>query len=197
MEALGFRVFRGVESINLVGFRSLSRKAGAFDDWICTVMLSAAGEWVTKWYPATTDPGVPWMLSPMNPAGAAVVAHGQIIGAFTMGIHLGIYRCLVQAKPIGVLRDDNRNELIDPPQGLDVGWHAIQLHRASAFATLPEVGKFSAGCQVVQDADDYDDLISDVDLSMLRHGPTVSYTLIDVAQLTSQQVQQISGVPFA
>ncbi len=196
MEELGFRVFRGVESINLIGFRSLSRVAGAFDDWICTVMLSTEGQWVTKWYPATTDPGVPWLRSPMNHAGAAVVAHGQILGAFTMGLHLGVYRCLVQAKPIGVLRDDNRNDLIDPPAGSDVGWHGIQLHRASAVRLVDEVGKFSAGCQVVQDPDDYDDLISDVDLSMLRHGPTVSYSLVDVARLTSQQAQQISGVPF-
>lgn len=133
---------------NIIAHRSATRTPDAFDDWI-QVIRKIDGEWVSHLWACTVDPGLPWMISPMNAKGAARLAPGQ--WRFQVGHRSqerGGYRCLVQADKVTVLRDADLDDEIDGDLQ-DTGWFGIQIHRADAAGTGTKVGRWSAGCVVL------------------------------------------------
>lgn len=139
----GLDVFE--DRAQIIATRSRTSTPGFFDDFLHVVWKDDKG-WHDHMWPCTVDPGVPWLLDPMNPNGTARLAPGQY--RFKLGLHNNAYECLVQDGPVTVLRDNNRNEVID--EGVpDTGNFAIQVHRASASGTSVKVGKWSAGCIVL------------------------------------------------
>ncbi|MBD2771163.1 hypothetical protein [Iningainema tapete] len=94
---------------------------------------------------ATTEPGIWYTKFPMNPGGAARIAFGQYLDAWTFGNHKGQY-AIVQCGDVKVHRDFNKDGFRTGDR-IDTGnWFGINQHTTSY---APEtVGKWSAGCLV-------------------------------------------------
>ena len=187
MEMRGYVVFdryaRGY-NLNVVGVRSRTREAGAFDD-LLTCFYRDADAWAFFAFPATTDPGVYWLENPMMVEGTAVLKPGQYRGAYELGFHREL-PALVQRSNVTVYRDDDRDNLIDTDaRSIERGLFGINIHRAGEHST--RVGKWSAGCQVIADAahaEFFFDLCSE---SRDRYGPGLTYTLLTENDLSTRR----------
>jgi len=165
----------------MVCIRANNRKVNRFDD----VALLVHNNEVLFKTTCTLDPGLPMIKQPVNPEGAAIVANGYWNGLWRIGLHQGKYLALVQNRPVLVFRDNNRDSIVDFDKDYVVnddllefiqscsnnatkikdannkvykvqyGMFGINFHRASIYKKLLEVGVYSAGCAVVQDAKDY------------------------------------------
>ncbi|MDX1531047.1 MAG: hypothetical protein R3362_05940, partial [Rhodothermales bacterium] len=153
MSRKGYRIFHNDHQafdLNLVGIRSRSLVPNRFDDWV-TVFYRSHGRWIFNAFPATTDPGLYWLGSPMNRLGTAILKEGQHRGMYALGTHKG-YRALQQKGPVTVIRDFDRDARFDFDSGREeTGTFGINLHRASRFNEAVKVDKWSAGCQVLCD----------------------------------------------
>lgn len=183
LEDKGFEVFHAGEyDLNLVGVRSADRVPHHFDDTIHCALRVGNG-WAHYEWPATTDPGVAHLRNPINPAGTAILQAGQHRSAFKLGTHKG-YAALVQAAPLPVYRDRDRDDVAETEGDVDWGWFGINLHRARASGTSSVVDRWSAGCQVLADSRDLELLLHLVREQERRGlGATVTYTLLDEADL--------------
>ncbi|WP_027859239.1 hypothetical protein [Marinobacterium jannaschii] len=182
LDGLGHKFFEaGDYNLNLIGIRSSDTDANSFNDLIC-LAFKQQGHWNLFAFAATTDPGVFWRMSPMNQAGTAVLVLGQHKGAFTLGQHKG-YDALTQARSLPVYRDDDCDADVDVTGTIDNGWHGINLHRASPHHTSKQVDRWSAGCQVLADPDEFAMLISICDRAAREWGPKFTYTLIEEGDL--------------
>lgn len=159
----GHRVFEGPFNLNLIALRATPGRVNLFDDLLCVVFQrEKGGAWFAEHYPCTTDPGLYWLQNPGRLAGTAALAEGQYRNGFTFGSHKGVYRCLVQHTPLRGYRDGNRDASLDlsgPVVELPMGT-GIQIHRASSTKPSASVDKWSAGCIVLQAAQDLDRLLA-------------------------------------
>jgi hypothetical protein len=156
VKELGHKVFDGGHAFNLniVGIRANETRAGSFDDMITvTYRHTKNGPWFTEYFTATTDPSAYWLHNPMAFEGTAILAEGQYLGAFELGKHRGQYEALTQAKPVTVHRDNTRDDVLDFTKELAHGIFGINIHKAGERST--QVGKWSAGCQVMANARDF------------------------------------------
>lgn len=178
----GFRVFTGDLNVNLFGIRT-GLKAGAWDDWIGVLYQNGQAAWQLSIYAGTTDPSDVWLERGNDSrGGTAILVPGQYLSCWQLGEHRGQYKALVQTgpKPMTVYRDGNLDDRLDmDPSTEQTGWFGINLHRASSYRVVPEVGEYSAGCQVIADPADFGELVGLVEASMARYGANVSYTLFD------------------
>lgn len=94
---------------------------------------------------ATTEPGKPYTIRPMNPKGAARIQFNQF-KAWRVGTHGGSqpHESLVQVMPVTVHRDFNKDGFRTNDK-LDTGLFGINQHWGY---DLKEVGVASAGCPV-------------------------------------------------
>lgn len=176
----GWRVFTRPFELNIVGLRSVNTRANSFDDLICAVYHDRTGKAVGHFFPATTDPGTYWLRQPMNPQGTAILSQGQYVGAYSLGLHRGKYLALVQKGQVTVIRDYDRDAVLDFHNGTKATGHfGINIHHASSNGTTKVVDKYSAGCQVLANIDDYDTFISLCKRHRELYGNKFTYTLID------------------
>jgi hypothetical protein len=178
----GHRVFEGPYNLNLIALRAAPGRVNAFDDMLCVVFQrEKGGAWFVEHYPCTTDPGLYWLQNPGRLAGTAALAEGQYRRGFTFGTHKGVYRCLVQNTPLRGYRDNNRDAMLDlsgPVVELPMGT-GIQIHRASSAQPSVSVDKWSAGCVVLQAAQDLDRLLALCDAQgRAGYGSTFTLTLM-------------------
>lgn len=166
--------------LNIVGIRADSVVPNKFDDSIYVFYKNAKNDWEGFSYPATTDTGTYWLNNPMNSGGTALLKEGQYIDAYKRGLHKGEYKALVQQKPVTIYRDYNRDAILDFNNGKETtGLYGINIHRASASSPSDAVNKWSAGCQVFQDPNDFQHFLKLVDVAESNHGNNFTYTLID------------------
>lgn len=184
MERCQHKVFTGELSVNLIAVRHQDTSANTFNDVFC-VLYKKSKKWVFEQYKCTTDPGVYYRKNPCNVAGTAVVVPGQTRGLWTFGFHQGKYPALVQNKPVTVFRDANNDECVDTDdkQVKQTGYFGINCHRASANHESKQVDKWSAGCQVFANPDDFDTFMALCRESAMEYGNTFSYTLLEQKQL--------------
>jgi hypothetical protein len=134
--------------LHLVALRKRNGTTDAFDDMLCVVdgdkRLAVACR-------CTTDPGLAHRQKPMNAAGCAVWAVGQVVDGMGCGKHKGEYPCLVPVKPIPVLRYSSVADITGTPSTS----RTTQIHRASSARESTAVGAWSAGCIVVANPDDF------------------------------------------
>lgn len=97
-----------------------------------------------KLYRGSVDPGRDFTADPMNPEGAAHLQDGCWL--YQPGSHKG-HRALVQAAPVKVARDKNRDGTIEPGEPVSTGYFGVDIHAGGAS---PAVGEWSAGCQVIR-----------------------------------------------
>jgi hypothetical protein len=176
----GYKVFSRPYELNIVGVRSKNTKSNRFDDEIHVFYRVSLLKWNYHVYKATTDPGTFWLENPMQPQGTAIMAQGQYIDAYEIGLHKGQYKALVQRKPITILRDYDRNAILDFSNGTKVrGIFGVNIHRAMLQGTTKYIDKFSAGCQVFQNANDFTEFMSLCEHHRKLYGNTFTYSLID------------------
>lgn len=179
VKALGYPVFvNGDWNLNITGLRCPERVANAFDDRIC-VSFKVGDIWRTETYEATCDPGSPFLLKPINNAGCAILAPGFYRGAYSIGLHRGKYKALVQSGPVTVYRDDNRNNILDmDAETVQTGYFGINIHKRDAESDT--VNGASAGCQVFRYERDFDRFMYLCNQQVeVRGFKTFSYCLID------------------
>lgn len=168
--------------VNIVGIRSSDKKINEFND-LMTIFYRTDGEWILNTMPCTTDPGLYWLRNPINVEGTAILKEGQYKGAFRIGLHRGKYKALVQAAPLPVYRDRNKDDVLDLVGEPEVGMFGINIHRASGFHTSDKVGKYSAGCQVLADPFQFEMFIRICEWGSVRFGNSFTYTLLNEKDL--------------
>lgn len=187
LQKKGYRLFVRPYELNIVGVRTDNIKPNAFDDAIYVFFNSADGKLIEHKFAATTDPGTYWLKNPMNPQGTAILKEGQYLNAYGMGLHRGKYMALVQKHPVTVIRDYDRNAVLDFMNGReDKGLFGINIHRASERGTTKTVDQYSAGCQVFASATEYILFLSLCERHKQLYGNVFTYTLIDERALARE-----------
>lgn len=175
-----YTIYTRPYELNIVGIRADSTKPNSFNDTINVFYKTEDGNWQFHRFPATTDPGTYWLENPMNSQGTAIVKQGQYIGSHTIGMHRGKYLALVQQRPLTVIRDYDRNAVLDFMNGKEeTGIFGINIHHASQYGITKTVDKYSAGCQVFANINDFNVLMQLANRHKNLYGNNFTYTLID------------------
>jgi hypothetical protein len=184
MERKSYKIFSGGSyNLNIVGIRTVSVEPNAFDDYIC-IFYDSVVTWPLFAFPATTDPGTYWLENPMNVSGTAVLRPMQHIGMWKLGLHRNTYKALVQNKETTVYRDASRDDTLNTDENrTETGFFGINMHRAMSKGVTSRVGKFSAGCQVIQDPIHFDFAIKLMEKSATVNGDSFTYTLLEEKDL--------------
>ena len=170
--------------VNIVGIRNNETKGrvtNAFDDKI-TISYKIEGEWQYHEFNCTTDPGSHWVDHPMLEKGVAILKPGQYRGSHKLRLHKGKYLALGQKKDVTVYRDGNLDGKYDfNEDNTDTGLFGINIHRATARkgGKSTRVDKWSAGCQVIADNDDWHEFLDICQAAREIHGNSFSYTLLE------------------
>lgn len=165
--------------MNLVGIRDTREpNSNRFNDFICAAFVGSDGLKSVLVCEGTTDPGLYWRENLANVAGTAILKDGYHPKIWKIGKHQGKYHALVQASPVKVWRDNNKDEVLDFSGSEQSGLFGINLHRASESNVSTQVDKWSAGCQVVASPSQFAELMRFADKHELRYGNSFDYTLI-------------------
>jgi hypothetical protein len=113
----------------------------------------------------------------MSSLGTAMLKEGQYIDAYKQGLHKGQYTALVQQKPVTTYRDYDRNAVFDFGQRETRGLYGINIHKAGSDSQ--DVNKWSAGCQVFQKSEDFQEFMQLTDKHKASFGNNFTYTLLD------------------
>lgn len=185
MAKKGYKYFTGGDyDVNIIGVRNSDthgKVTNAFDDCV-TISFKEDGEWKFYCYQATTDPGSHWEKNLLNKKGVAILKPGQYRGSHKLRLHQGKYLALGQQKPVKVYRDNNRDGKYDLlEENIDEGIFGINIHRATGRAggKSVQVDKWSAGCQVIADNDDWHQFLDICQTAREKWGNSFSYTLLE------------------
>ena len=174
----GYVIYEKPYQLNIVGVRSDTTDANKFDDLLYAFWKDDKGKWQGKYYTVTTDPGTFWLKNPSTKLGTAILAQGQYVDSWQIGLHKGKYEALTQAKPVKVIRDYDRNAILDFNNGKTyIGIYGINIHHAGTDSK--SVDNWSAGCQVFSNLSDFNDFMELVRKSYKLYGNKFTYTLID------------------
>ena len=178
--------------LNIVGIRSVNNVSNSFDDALFVFFKDSSGKWNYACYPITTDPGTYWLKNPSQVDGTAILAQGQYLNAYSLGLHKGKYLALVESKAVKVIRDYDRNAYLDFLNGkVEQGNFGINIHRANPSGETNAVDKWSAGCQVFKNAADFAQFISLCQKHRSLYGNVFTYTLIDFRSFRRQALRWV------
>lgn len=177
MARKGYAFFeRGDYNVNVIGIRDSLIVTNKFDDTLI-LAYKVSDEWHVDYIPCTTDSGKGPMENP-GVKGRAVLKPGQYRGAFSLGLHKGRQKALVQTGPVTVYRDKNGDRTLDYDNP-DTGLFGINIHWSSTTHDSVQVDNWSEGCQVGTGAEDYNVFINLLTESASRYGKTFTYTLLE------------------
>ena len=175
-----YEIYNKPYQLNIIGIRSVDTVPNRFDDEIHVFFKNNSNQWVHYIFPATTDPGTYWLKNPLNPQGTAILSQGQYQNSYQIGLHGGKYYALVQSKPVTVLRDYDRNAILDFNNGkTETGMFGINIHHASVNGTTKTVDNYSAGCQVFANINEFNLFMQLCERHKQLYGNSFTYTLID------------------
>ena len=182
VKSKGYKWFEnGDYNLNIVGIRNSSTNeviTNKFDD-LLTVSYKIDGVWYFHQWEATTDPGLHWAENLLNKDGVAILVPGQYRGSHAIGNHRN-YTALRQQKPLKVYRDKDKDKEYDLiEENIQEGIYYINIHRASATGTSTQIDKWSAGCQVIANNQNFDKLMELANKSKDKWGNSFTYTLIE------------------
>lgn len=177
----GYAYFtKGAYNLNIIGIRTKgSTVTNLFDDYIVVIYKTKAGIETRKIYEATTEPGIKYMIKPINESvGTAIIVPGQYRGAYKIGLHNGKYKALCQRKPIKVYRDKNKDTIYDfEPKTIQEGIFGCNIHKAGSASKY--VNNWSAGCQVIANCLDFQNFMYLANKQIESgNGDSFTYTLI-------------------
>lgn len=144
--------------LNLVGVRSKEDKFNEFDDsfyLLDTKIRNRVFSTDCFKFSGTTNPGASWLQEKMNPKGCAVLKPGQYIDCWVLGKHRGAYDAWVQAKPVIVCRDKDKDQKSECNGLEEKGIFGINIHRSNENAVSKFINLWSAGCQVMNTPSEY------------------------------------------
>lgn len=186
METLKYKVRKDDTrnfNLNIVGLRNEEVKVNKFNDELW-VFWKFENLWKLNKYKITTNPGLFWLNNPMGQRGTAILKEGQYIDSHLFGKHKGKYEALVQATPLTVIRDANKDAKIDYDSGkTQTGLFGINIHRASETHESKQVDKYSAGCQVFANPTEFAEFIKLCKIYLAEWGNKFTYTLIRKSQV--------------
>ena len=171
--------------VNIIGIRNdetKGRVTNAFDDLMTISYKNEDGEWQYHEFNCTTDPGTHWVENVLNDRGVAILKPGQYRGSHKLRLHQGKYLALGQKKHMKIYRDanlDGQYDLIE--ESVKDELIGINIHRATSRAgnKSTRVDKWSAGCQVIADNDDWHEFLDICQTAREIHGNSFSYTLLN------------------
>ena len=114
--------------------------------------------------------------------GTAILKPGQYRGSHKLRLHQGKYLALGQKKDVTVYRENDRDSNYDLDESkTDTGLFGINIHRATGRSggKSTRVDKWSAGCQVIADNDDWHEFLDICQSAREIHGNSFSYTLLE------------------
>lgn len=182
----GYVFFDGAYNINIFGVRSSDKTADVFNDVIGIAYQDYLNVERVVLYKATTDPGAYFLNQKMgNAEGTAILIPTQYRSCWELGFHNGKYQALVQSdsSQFKVWRDKNKDGVLDPYGKIYDDVTGLNCHTTSFFKEVENVGAYSAGCQVIQDDEEFSEFLSIVKQSSEMYGNSFSYTLFDEIQL--------------
>lgn len=166
-------------AINIVGVRNtVDPHSNKFNDLICVAYSSKRLGDTVLICEGTTDPGIYWRENLANVKGTAVLVRGYHPRLWRLGKHQNKYIALVQQSPVTVWRDANRDRFVDIGEAQQTGMFGINLHRANEFVESKQVDKWSAGCQVVADPEQFARVLKLAQTHADLHGNSFDYTLL-------------------
>lgn len=163
---------------NLVGVRNtLSTKnqyQNRFTDLL--IVMSPENKKEVSIYKSTTTPGIAFLYMPfrnwwmssalkdtINPNGLGILQPG--VYDYTVGSHRGKYQALVQGKAKAgrlkpVEKPENLKFTTFTPSDVQEGSFGMNIHKAGK--NTPSIDSWSAGCQVLKDSDDFEEMMGKV-----------------------------------
>lgn len=190
----GYTIFEKPGFLNIWGFRSASKVPNSFDDQIHVFTIAGTKDnpvWAYWIFKCTTDPGTFWLKNPEYPGGTAILNPGQYINSHAIGLHKGQYTALVQIAALKVTRDYNRDNVLDFDNGkTSTGIFGINLHHASKVGNTLRVDKWSAGCQVFKNINDFNFFIELCQKHRKVYGNKFTYTLIDKQMENLEKIKE-------
>tara|TARA_R110000824_G_scaffold14820_5_gene62720 strand:+ start:2309 stop:2926 length:618 start_codon:yes stop_codon:yes gene_type:complete len=191
LEGKGYKFFEsGDYNVNIVGIRNsetANKVTNKFDDTI-TVSYKIGDKWMYHEFDCTTDPGTHWVENVINDKGVAILKPGQYKSSHKIRKHGGRYEALGQQKPVTLYRDNNRDNLYNLNQeNLDTGLFGINIHRATKYAgkKSSQIDKWSAGCQVIADNDDWTKFMKIMRKARAEWSNNFTYTLVESKDIPS------------
>lgn len=177
----GYRVYSKPFELNILGRRTDTTKANSFDDFIYVFYKNKDDDWEGFKSKATTDAGTYWLQNPTQSKGTALLKAGQYVDTYQIDRHNETYFAVTQRlKPVVVIRDYDRNNILDFNNGKEeTGMFGINIHRASVSGTTKFIDKYSAGCQVFANGDDFNKFMEMAYKHKDLYGNKFTYTLID------------------
>jgi len=176
----GFVVFEdGDYDLNIIGVRNvINPQPNRFDDKIIIAYM-LDGQWITEEADFTTDPGRYWLQKPDYKPCAVYYHPQQARGAYKIGQHRG-YRALKQVQKVKYWRDGDKGEHANYEGHVYKDLIGLNIHRSSLReGGSTYVDKWSAGCQVFQNNNDFQRFLELCDMQIKHLGyRTFTYTLI-------------------
>ena len=164
-------------NVNIFGIRTADMIPNTFNDFVC-LMWKYQGNWITKIYTATTDPGTYYLEHPMNAGGTFILCPGQYRSSHQIGTHIN-YTALVQRGMLRGYRDNDKDNVfdLDPKTITEGNNYGVNIHHAGTWST--QVDNWSAGCQVLAHMVDWTEFLGIVEESKNIYGNSFTYTLIN------------------
>ena len=186
VKAKGYNWFEnGDYNVNIVGVRNMAngqKATNTFDDWI-TISYKEKGEWKFYSFSATTEAGTHYLKNPMNKNGTAIIVPNQYKGSHAIGLHQGKYSALRQVGKLRIWRDGDKDLDYDYVNEADSFNDGINIHKANNTGTSVYVNNWSAACQVLANAKDFDLFMNVCQKSADLYGNKFTYTLITTNDL--------------
>lgn len=180
--------------LNLIGVRTANASSpSTFDDYIAFFYYDSNGNLIGKVAPATVDPSVHYLKQVINKNGAAILKSGYYEDAYQIGLHRGKYKALVQRAPMTVIRDNDRNGLINFFADTETGLFGINMHKPAGNKSHENlIGSDSAGCQVFKNESDFNEMMNMAEKHTSFY-PFIDYILLDEKDI----VQKRNKILFA
>jgi hypothetical protein len=166
-------------NLNLIGIRCTTDKnANTFNDLFNLLEPTANGFELLMQVPITTDPGTYYRLNPCNVKGTGMMKPEHYSELWTFGKHQGKYEALVQIGFCTLIRDNDKNNDLNVNSKIEetINNAGINLHHAGANST--QVDRWSAGCQVFANINDFNKFMLLAHKSVENYGNKFSYTLL-------------------
>jgi len=194
VEGMGYKYFESINyDVNIIGIRNSETEGkvtNRFDDTMTISYKDEAGLWIYHEFNCTTDPGLHWVDHPMLEKGVAILKPGQYRKSHKIRLHGGKYTALGQQNPVKVYRDNDKDDKYDFDEStVDEGLFGINIHRATSLEdkTSSQVGKWSAGCQVIASNSNWHSFLSICEKAREVWGNNFSYTLITSDDILHQE----------
>jgi hypothetical protein len=180
----GYIIYDEPYRLNIWGFRANTEEPNSFDDELhvfTNVSETKIPNWAYLVFKITTDPGTYWLKNPMNPQGTAILKTGQYRDAYRIDKHRGKYYALCQRNAkVTVVRDYDRDAVLDFYNGREeTGMFGINIHRARKNGETYSIDRYSAGCQVFKNANDFNFFMKMCEVHKKLYGNKFTYTLVD------------------